>query len=162
MRRTSVVDLLVPFLILGIAAYVLLRFSYDSIPLLGSFVPVPLAALAVAEFVLARRVRAAVRHDPRARPITAIAIARSVALGKASALVAAGVAGCAVALLVRVVPEAGTVDAASHDTTVGAFLAAASVLLAIAGLVLERAGIDPNRDSRRRDTDRDSPTAAAS
>jgi hypothetical protein len=157
-RRTSVVDLLVPFLIIGIAAYVLLRFSYDSIPLLGAFVPVPLAALAVVEFVLARRVRAAVRHDPAARPITAIAIARNVALGKASALVAAGVAGCAVALLVRVVPEAGTVDAAAHDTTVGAFLAAAAVLLAVAGLVLERAGVDPNRDSQRRNPERDSPS----
>lgn len=146
MRRTNFIDLLVPFLIIGVAAYVLLRFSYDSIPPLGYVVPVPLAALAVAELVIARRVRAAVRHDPTARPITAIAIARCVALGKASAGVAAGVAGCAVALLVRVAPNAGTVDAAAHDTRVSAFLAAASVLLAIAGLVLERAGIDPNRD----------------
>jgi hypothetical protein len=145
-RRTNLIDLLVPFLIIGIAAYVLLRFSYDSIPPLGYVVPVPLAALAVAEFVIARRVRAAVRHDPTARPITAIAIARCVALGKASAGVAAGVAGCAVALLVRVAPNAGTVDAAAHVTRVSALLGAAWVLLAIAGLVLERAGIDPNRD----------------
>jgi membrane associated rhomboid family serine protease len=155
MRRTNPLDLLAPFFIIGIAAYVLLRFSYDSIPPLGYVVPVPLAALAVAELVIARRVRAAVRHDPRARPITAIAIARCVALGKASAVVAAGVAGCAAALLVRVAPDAGTVDAAAHDTRVSAFLGAASVVLAIAGLVLERSGIDPNRDR----TDR--PGAAA-
>ena len=150
MRRTTPGDLLVPFLILGIAAYVLLRFSYDSIPPLGYLVPVPLVALAVAELVIARRVRAAVRHDPHARPITAIAIARCVALGKASAVVAAGVAGCAVALLIRVAPDAGTVDAAKHDTGVSSLLGAACVLLAIAGLVLERAGIDPNRDRHER------------
>ena len=150
MRRTTVADLLVPFFIIGVASYVLVRFSYDSIPPLGYLVPVPLVALAVAEIVIARRVRAAVRHDPDARPITAIAIARCVALGKASAVVAAGVAGCAVALLIRVVPDAGTVDAAAHDTGVASFLGAASVLLAIAGLVLERAGIDPNRERRDR------------
>jgi hypothetical protein len=149
-RRTSFVDLLAPFFIIGVAAYVLLRFSYDSIPLLGYVVPVPIAALAVAEFVVARRVRAAVRHDPRASPITAIAIARCVALGKASAIVAAAVAGAAVALLIRVAPDAGTVEAASHDTRVASFLVGASVLLAVAGLVLERAGIDPNRDRRER------------
>ena len=144
MRRTSFVDLVVPFLIIGIAAYVLLKFSYDSIPMLGYFVPVPLAVLAVAELVIARRVRAAVRHDPRARPITAIAIARCVALGKASAVVAAAVAGCGVALLIRVTPEAGTVEAAAHDTRVAGFLAGAAILLGVAGIVLERAGVDPH------------------
>ena len=56
------------------------------------------------------------------RPMTAIAIARCVALGKASALVGAAVAGAAVALLARVLPEAGTVSAAAHDAGVGALL----------------------------------------
>lgn len=146
MRRTTAFDLLAPFVIIGVAAYALLRFSYDSIPPLGYFVPVPLAALGVTEFVIARRVRAAVRHDPRARPITAIAIARCVALGKASAVVATAVGACGVALLVRVAPDAGTVDAAAHDLRVAALLSAACALLVAAGLVLERAGIDPNRD----------------
>ena len=146
MRRTSIVDLLIPFAIIGIAAYVLLRLSYGSIPTLSYAAPVPLAALAVAELVAARRVRAAVKHLPDAKPMEAIVIARCVALGKASSLVGSAVAGAAVALLVRVVPDADATRAAGHDTRAGAILLGAGVLIVIAGLVLERAGLDPNRD----------------
>jgi hypothetical protein len=144
-RRTSFGDLVVPFLLIGGAVYVLLRVSYDSIPPLQFYTPIPLVLLGVAELIAARRVRAAVRHDPNARPMAAIVIARCVALGKASALVAAGVAGAAVALLVRVVPDAGDVRAASNDLGVGIFLLLASLLLLTAGLLLERSGIDPNQ-----------------
>ena len=145
MHRTRPGELLVPFLIIGITAYALLRFSYGDFPPLRYFVPVPLAALAVAELVAARRVRHAVRHRPGARPMAAIVIARCVALGKASSLVGAAVAGASAALLVRVLPDSGEIRAAAHDARVGALLLAASVLLVIAGLALERAGIDPNR-----------------
>ena len=150
MKRTGVVDLLVPFVVIGISAFVLLRFSYDEIPPLGGLVPVPLTALAIVELVVARRVRAAVRHEPYARPMTAIAIARCVALGKASSVVGAGVAGAAVALLFRVVPDAGTVRAANSDARVAGLTLGAALLLVAAGLFLERAGIDPNRDRRDR------------
>ena len=146
MRRTGVLDLVLPLVVIGLSVYVVLRVSYGSIPTLGYFVPVPLAVLAVAEFVAARRVRAAVRHVPMARPMTAIAIARCVALGKASAVVGAAVTGAAVALLARVLPEAGTVSAAAHDARVGSLLVGAAILVAATGLLLERAGIDPNRD----------------
>lgn len=140
-------DLVVPFAIVAMTAYVLLRLSYGSIPPLQGIVAVPLAALAVLEYVTARRVRAAVRHDPHARPMTAIAIARCVALGKASSLVGAGVAGAAVALIVRVLPDARMVRAAGNDLRVGVFVLVAALLLVGAGLLLERAGIDPNNDS---------------
>lgn len=154
MTRTGVLDLVVPFVVLGVTTYVLLTVSYDSIPPLGYFVPVPLAALALVELVVARRVRAAVRHEPYARPMTAIAIARCVALGKASSVVGAGMAGAALALVVRVAPDAGVVRAAGNDLRVGVLLLAATALVGAAGLLLERAGIDPNRDRRDR-TDRD-------
>jgi hypothetical protein len=150
MRRTGAIDLLVPFLVIGISAYVLLKVSYESIPPFGYLVPVPLAALALVEFVLARRVRGAVRHVPYAKPMTAIAIARCVALGKASSVVGAGVAGAAIALLLRVVPDAGTVRAAANDTRVGVLLLGSALLALAAGLLLERAGIDPNHDRRDR------------
>jgi hypothetical protein len=149
MRRTSWADLAVPFVILAITAYVLLRFSYGDLPPLQFVLPVPLAALAAVELVAARRVRAAVRHDPDAKPMAALVIARCVALGKASALVAAGVAGAAVGLVVRLLPDLRTVDAAGHDATVGAVLLVASALLVVAGLVLERAGIDPGSERGR-------------
>ena len=145
-RRTTLLDLAIPFGIVGVTVYVLLRLSYGSIPPLNYAAALPLAALAIAEFVAARRVRAAVRHVPGAKPMQAIAIARCVALGKASSLVGSAVAGAAGALLVRVIPEAGTIRAAAHDTRAGAFLAGAAVLIVVAGLLLERAGLDPNRD----------------
>jgi hypothetical protein len=148
LRRIGPLDLLVPFVVIAVTAYVLLRASYSAFPPLSYFVPVPLAALAVVEFVAAARVRAAVRHDPDAKAMPAIAIARCVALGKASSLVGSGVVGAAVALLARVVPEAGTVRAAANDGRVGALLLVASGLVVVAGVLLERAGIDPNQDSK--------------
>lgn len=150
MRRTRWGDLAVPFFVIGVTVYVLLRFTYSSLPPLQPLTPVPLAALAVAEFVAARRVRAAVRHVPDAKPMTAIVIARCVALGKASSLVGAGVVGAAVALLLRVLPDAGTVSVAARDTRAGVFLLLAAAVLVGAGLLLERAGIDPGHDQDRR------------
>lgn len=148
MRRTGVLDLVLPLVVIGLSVYVLLKVSYGSIPQLGYFVPVPLAVLALVELVVARRVRGAVRHEPLAKPMTAIAVARCVALGKASAVVGAAMAGAAAALLARVLPEAGTVEAAAHDGRVGSLLLGASLLVVVAGLLLERAGVDPNRDRR--------------
>jgi hypothetical protein len=150
MRRTRPRDLLAPFVLVGAIVYALLRAGYGSLPPLSYFVPVPLAALALVEFAVARRVRAAVRHDPRARPMAAIVIARCVALGKASSLVGAAVLGASCALLGRVLPTAGSVDAAGHDGRVGGLLFVACVLLVGAGLWLERSGLDPGRDERGR------------
>lgn len=146
LRSTGPLDLAVPFFVLGVACYVLLRVTWESLPPLGWLVPVPLAVLAVAEIVAARRVRAAVRHDPDALPMAAIVIARCVALGKASSLVGAGVAGAAVALVARVFPDAGSVSAAAHDARVALLLLGSSIFVVVAGLALERAGIDPNHD----------------
>ena len=148
MRRTSILDLLVPLVVIGLSAYILLNVSYDSLPPLGYVVPVPIAVLGVIEIVVARRVRAVVRHDPNARAMTAIAIARCVALGKASAVVGAAVAGAAGALLGRALAAAGTVAAAAHDARIGWLLLGAAILVGAAGLLLERAGVDPNRDRR--------------
>ncbi|MDQ1743699.1 MAG: hypothetical protein QOE23_2038 [Pseudonocardiales bacterium] len=143
MRRTNVADLLVPLLLTAGLVYALLRIGYESLPPFQWFIAVPPAALAVAELVVARRVRAAVRHQPQARPMTALAIARAVALGKASALVAAVLAGAAAALVVKLLPSAGEPNTAGSDLRVGYLLLAVSAVLLVAGLVLERAGIDP-------------------
>jgi uncharacterized protein DUF3180 len=148
MRRTRWTDLVVPFVVLAITVYVLLRSSYESLPPLQYVLPVPIAALAAVEFVVARRVRAAVRHDPDAKPMAAIAIARCVALGKASSVVGAGVAGAAAGMLTRLLPDVGTVRAAADDARVGALLLIAAVLLVLTGLLLERAGVDPNNGRR--------------
>jgi hypothetical protein len=76
--------------------------------------------------------------------MAAIVIARCVALGKASSLVGAGVAGAALGLLGRLLPDVRVVRVAGHDATVASILFGVSVLLVAAGLLLERAGIDPS------------------
>lgn len=148
MKRTGIGDLAIVALVVAVAAYALLRVAYGSLPLLQWLLPVPIAVLGVIELGAARRVRALLRHDPRAKPMTAISIARCVALGKASALVGAGVFGAGAAFVIRVAPESDTVTAASHDLRVAATLVAAALLLAVGGIVLERAGVDPNNDDK--------------
>jgi hypothetical protein len=143
MRRTSRTDLLIPFVLSGGLIYSLLRIGYESLPPFQWYTALPITALAIAELVIARRVRAAVRHQPQAKPMTALAIARAVALGKATALVAALVAGAAVALVLRLLPSAGQANTAGDDLRIGYLLLAVTALLLVAGLVLERAGIDP-------------------
>jgi hypothetical protein len=148
MRRTSPADLLIPFVLAAGLCFALLRISYESLPPFQWFIALPIAALALAELVIARRVRAAVRHQPEAKPMTALAVARSVALGKASALVAAVVAGAATALVLKLLPASGEANIAAHDLRVGYLLLVVTAALLVAGLVLERAGIDPQHGSR--------------
>lgn len=155
MRRTRPADLVLALVIVGGAAYLALRLGYDALPPLGYFVPVPLALLGIWELALARRVRSAVRHEPQARPMAAIAVARAVALAKASSLVGAGVLGAGIALVARVAPHAGTVSVAARDLRVGALVVAACIMLVAAGLVLERAGVDPSNKDRQRGSGRD-------
>ncbi len=150
MRRTSAADLLRPFLIVLVVVYLLLRFTYDSLPPVGYGICVPLLFLAIFEFLAARRVRAAVSHDPDAKAMPAITIARLVALGKASALVAAGLMGAVGGLLLRVAPDAARVRAASSDLRVGIVIFAVSAVLLGAGLLLERSGVDPGQTQHRR------------
>jgi hypothetical protein len=150
MKRTSTADLAVVAASLAIIVYAFLRVAYESVPPVGYGIAVPLLVLAVAELVAARRVHGAVMHDPHAKPMAAIVIARCVALGKASALVAAGMIGACLGLLIRVGPDSGTVRAASGDLRVGIGVLVVSGLLLVAGLLLERAGVDPGRGNPQR------------
>lgn len=145
MKPTRWVDLLVPLVVIGALVYLVLRLSYGSLPPLHYLTAVPIAVLAIFEFVVARRVRAVVRHDANAKPMTAISIARCAALGKASALVAAAVAGALLGLFGRVLPDASRVSAAASDARAAAVLLVATLALAAAGLYLERAGIQPGQ-----------------
>ena len=85
------------------------------------------------------------RHRVDAKPITAISVARLVALAKASALVGAGVVGAAVGALLRLVPDLGRLDAARGDSLAAALIGAASVVLVAAAWWLERSAVDPSR-----------------
>jgi len=142
-RRLRITDLLIPLLVVGVVAYLLLQVSYESLPPFQFFIAVPVGGLALIELVVANRIRQAVRHRDSVRPIAALSVARAVALGKASALVGAALCGAAVALALYVLPDAGRVPAAGHDLLVGVVVAAASAVLVATGLNLERAGLAP-------------------
>ena len=133
------------FVLLFVVAYVVLRLAYAVLPTVQWIMALPVTALAIAEFVAAGRVRAAVLHKPDHKPVTAIAIARCVALAKASILGAAGLAGATAGLLVRVVPEAGRVDAAGHDLATGIVVLISALVLLVGGWRLEAATVDPSR-----------------
>lgn len=144
-RRTRPSDLLIPFLVVGVLAYLLLQVGYESLPPFQWFVAVPIGALALIEFVVANRIRGAIRHQESARPIAALSVARAVALGKASALVGSALVGASGALALYVLPDARRTAAASHDLRVALVVLIVSAVLVGAGLSLERAGIDPGR-----------------
>ncbi len=151
LRRTRIVDLVIVAVLVAVVFTVLLRTAYGSLPQLTYLVPLPLILLAIVEFVLGRRVRAVVRHDPTAKPMHAIAIARAVALGKASALVGAGCAGAAAALALRVYTDVDTVRAARNDFVISLITVVGALALVAAGLLLERSGVDPGAEDRRRE-----------
>ncbi len=100
MRRTSVADLVISFAVVGLLIYLLLRLYYGSIPPLHYQIGLPIGGLAIGELIAARRVRLAVNHVPDAKLMAAITIARCVALGKASALVAEAMMGTSAAPLI--------------------------------------------------------------
>jgi hypothetical protein len=143
MKRTTLAELLVIIAVLALATYLLLRAFYDSIPTLSYSIALPIGGLAIAELIAARRVHLAVTHDPDAKPMAAIVIARCVALGKASALVAAAMVGAMVGWVAKVLPDAGQGKAQSNDLRVGLIILGTSLLLLVAGYLLERSGLIP-------------------
>jgi hypothetical protein len=143
MKRTSAVQLLAIIVVAAAIIYAWLRAYYGSLPPLHYQVAAPLAVLAIAELIVARRVHLAVTHDPDAKVMAAIVIARFVALGKATALVASALVGAVLALLIHVIPDASTVTAARNDLRVGIVILGVSLLLLVAGVLLERSGLIP-------------------
>lgn len=142
-QRTRPADLLIPLLVVGVLAYLLLQVGYESLPPFQWFVALPIGALAVVEFIMANRIRGAIRHQDSAKPIPALSVARAVALGKASALVGSALVGAAGALALYVLPDARRTSAAGHDLRVGIVVLVVSAVLVVAGTILERAGVDP-------------------
>lgn len=142
-RRLRASDLLIPFLVVGVLAYLLLQVAYESLPPFQWYIALPIGVLAIVELVVANRIRGAVGHRDSARPIAALSVARAVALGKASALVGAALVGASAGLALYVLPDAGRTAAAGHDLRVGLVVLVVSAGLTAAGLWLERAGIDP-------------------
>jgi len=153
MRATRIRDLLLLAVLAGVAAYLLVREYYGSMPGLSWYAPVSLPVLAVAEAVVGSGLRARILRKPGARPVEPLVAARSVALAKASSIVGALMIGGWGGLLGYVIPNRDVLAAARSDTIVGIVGAAGALCLVVAALWLEyccRAPKPPDDEEREK------------
>ncbi|WAL66111.1 DUF3180 domain-containing protein [Amycolatopsis cynarae] len=151
MHFTRPRELLVAGLIGLVPAYVAFKFFYGSLPTLPRFAGATLLVLAVIEAVLAFAIRGRIRTG---RLLGAIAVARAVALAKASSLLGALMLGGWLGVLAALVPRAALVTAAAGDVR-AAIIGGASAAALIAGaLWLEHCCRTPDNSDRDPDQHR--------
>ncbi|HEX3823745.1 MAG TPA: DUF3180 domain-containing protein [Mycobacteriales bacterium] len=136
MRPTRWWLLLVAAVVAGAVAYVVTRSSYDELPSPSVGALVGLALLAISECYIAVMTRARLAGRAGTRPIDPLAVARFVALAKASSIVGALAAGGYAGFLAWVA-RLGS-PAANRDTTTSGLGVAMALLLVAAALFLER------------------------
>ncbi len=152
LRPTSISVLIVAGLAAAALGWLLLSYTYSALPALPWSPAIVLAVLAVAEGLLAQNTSARIQRKPGALPPDPLAVARYVALAKASSLVGALSAGFFAGLLTWLVMK--PTEAAQNDLpAAGAGLAAALALVG-AALWLERSCRIPKQPDS---TDEDDP-----
>jgi hypothetical protein len=125
------------FAICALAGWLAVRVTFASLPLLPVG-PIPvLVALALAEVFAGRHVQGRLTGRTQGKPLAPIAVARLVALAKASSAAAAAIGGLTAGFLSYVL---GSLDKTvpARDARVAGIMLAASIALAIAALYLER------------------------
>ncbi|MGR7025166.1 DUF3180 domain-containing protein [Geodermatophilus sp. URMC 62] len=147
-------DLLVVALGLTLAAWLVVRATYGSLPSLRWWLPVPLGVLAVAEALGARTLRTrlaaerearrgaragrpAERAAPLVRRVEPMVVARLAVLAQASAFVGAVFAGVWAGVLLHVAPAVRRLQAAGSDTLTAVLGVVLAVALTAAALWLE-------------------------
>jgi hypothetical protein len=164
LRPVSRRDLAVVALGLALAAWLVVRATYGSLPPLRWWLPVPLAVLAVAEALGARTLRtrlaaerAARRGGSRAgdpapplvRPVEPMLVARLAVLAQASAYVGAVFAGVWAGVLLHVAPSVSRLSAAAGDTVTAVVGVGCAAALTAAALWLESVcRVPPDEDER--------------
>jgi hypothetical protein len=127
----------------ALLAWLAVRATFENLPLLPITAIPALSALAIAEAVMARNVRGRLTGARPGKPVAPIAVARLVALAKASSVGAAALGGLAAGYLAYVLELLDKPIPARDARVAGATLAAAIALLA-AATYLERSCRDPN------------------
>ncbi len=140
------------FVLCALAAWLAVRVTFASLPLLPVG-PIPLLlALALAEAFVGRYVRGRITGRTGGKPLAPIAVARLVALAKASSTGAAALAGLSAGYLAYVL---GSLDKAvpARDAKVAGVTVAAALALLAGALYLEwccRAPKPPKDDDQDR------------
>jgi uncharacterized protein (DUF983 family) len=157
MRPTSVSVLIVAALAAAALGWLMLSiFKYSLVPLLPWSPVIVLAGLAAVEGVLAQNTSARIQRKPGTARVDPLAVARYVALAKASAVVGALWAGYSGSLLTWLVTE--TTQEAHDDRPVAIAGLIVGVLLVGAALWLERACRVPPDPDREDENDSDRPS----
>ena len=163
MRPVRRRDLAVLAVGLAVAAWLLVRAGYGSLPSLDWWLPAPLAVLAVAEALGARTLRIRLKAerdardaarrprapgaaaatlgagDPAVRPVEPMLVARLAVLAQASAYVGAVFAGVWAGVLAYVGPEVDRLQTAGGDSIAAIMGIVCSLALVVAALYLESA-----------------------
>ena len=137
MRPTSISVLIVAGLAAAAVGWLLLSLSYSALPELPWSPVIVLTVLAVAEGLLAQNTSARIQHKRGAPRVDPLAVARYVALAKASSLVGAISAGFSAGLVAWLAME--PTQAAHDDLPVAIGGLVAALALVGAALWLERA-----------------------
>jgi hypothetical protein len=157
LRPTSISVLIVAGLSAAAVGWLLLSYTYASLPDLPWSPVFVLGVLAVAEGLLAQNTSARIQRKPGALPPEPLAIARYVALAKASSLVGALFAGFSAGLLGWLALE--TTQAAADDLPAAAGGLVTALVLVGAALWLERSCRIPEQpdSDEKNDPDRAPP-----
>ncbi|WP_184957108.1 DUF3180 domain-containing protein [Paractinoplanes abujensis] len=156
MRPTSISVLIVAGLGAAALGWLLLSFSYSTLPDLPWSPVIVLAVLAVAEGLLAQNTAARIQRKPGAPRVDPLAVARYVALAKASSLVGAISAGFSAGLLAWLAME--PTEAAGNDLPVAIGGVVTAVALVAAALWLERSCRIPEQPDSQDNDDSDRPS----
>jgi hypothetical protein len=139
--------LVVAALAAAAAGWLLLSAYYREMPPLPWLPTVTVAALALLEGFLAQNTRARIEHRPGAGRVDALAVARYVALAKASSLAGAIYGGFSAGLLAWLALE--PTRAARDDVPAAVAAVAAACALVAAALWLERSCRVPDEPERK-------------
>lgn len=155
MHFTRARDLAATGIVAGVLVYLAIRLVYGKLPPLPTFAGVTLLALAIVEGTLGTSLRGRIRRmaDGRpddGRPLQPLAVARAVALAKASSLLGAIMLGAWLGVLGYLLPRRDELSAAADDLPSAFVGAACSAVLIGAALWLEHCCRTPrDREDQR-------------
>jgi H+/Cl- antiporter ClcA len=156
MRPTSISVLIVVGLVAAAVGWLLLSAFYETLPPLPWSPVIVLAVLAVAEGLLAQNTSARIQRKPGAPRVNPLAVARYVALAKASSLLGALSTGFSAGVLIVLLMR-GTVAARADLPAAIASVVSALALIG-AAIWLERACRVPEQPDSKDENDSDRPS----
>nr|MDT0664718.1 DUF3180 domain-containing protein [Micromonospora sp. DSM 115978] len=137
-RPTRLRDLTLLVAVAGGLGYLLVAWTYRSLPTLPRTAPVSLFLVALVELQTASITRRRLRGGPGTKPIDPLVVARLAVLAKASSLAGAAFVGLWAAAFGYAISHTAEFGTAADDALTAGLGAAAALLLVVAALLLDR------------------------